>query len=92
MVKLTWDRFQLWQRWDEYPERKDDPPMTVDMTFWYEDELYYLDTISREYAILTEKCETVAADPNFLVLLNKPVQKWKGRSFHELIDEMIFKN
>ena len=21
MIKLTWDEFQDWQRWDEYPER-----------------------------------------------------------------------
>ena len=26
MDKMTWQEFQVWQRWDEFPERSDDPP------------------------------------------------------------------
>ena len=33
--KMSWKRFEEYQRWDEFPERKDDPPMTVDFAFWY---------------------------------------------------------
>ena len=66
--------------------------MTVDMTFWYKDNKYYLDSENHVYAILTESWETIIKDANFLELLNKPIKEWGGKSFHELIENMIFKN
>lgn len=32
--KMTWDEFIRYQRWDEFPELSDDPPMTDDFAFW----------------------------------------------------------
>ncbi len=92
MIKLTWEQFQSWQRWDEYPERKFNPPITVDMTFFYQNKIYYLDSVNHEYAILTEQWETLASDNNFLKLLNKPIKEWDEKSFHELLGEMYFKD
>lgn len=66
--------------------------MTVDMTFWYEGEKYYLDSVEHAYGILTEKWETVAMDSNFLFLLNKPIERWNGKSFRNLIDRITFEN
>lgn len=31
MDKMTWQEFQQWQRWDEFPECADNPPLTVDV-------------------------------------------------------------
>ncbi len=92
ITRLSWEQFQAWQRWDEFPERKNDPPMTVDMVFWYMDNKYYLDSVNHVYAILTEKWKIVEKDVNFLNLLNKPIKEWGGDSFHKLIEKMIFKN
>lgn len=92
LVNITWSQFQAWQRWDEYPERNDNPPMTVDMTFWYQTKLYYLDCIDHEYAILTEDWKPLAKDSNFLRLLHKPIKQWHDKSFYELINQLLFKN
>ena len=90
LVKLTWEQFQEWQRWDEFPEKSDNPPMTVDMSFVYRDRVYYLDIVNHEFAILTEEWQPVETDANFLKLVIKPIEKWDGRTFCELIDEMRF--
>ena len=37
MRKITWDDYTKWQRWDEWPERVDNPPLTVETTFWYKE-------------------------------------------------------
>lgn len=92
LVNITWSQFQAWQRWDKYPERNDNPPMTVDMTFWYQTKLYYLDCIDHEYAILTEDWKPLAKDSNFLRLLHKPIKQWHDKSFYELINQLLFKN
>ena len=41
VTKMTWSRFMEYQRWDEFPERTDNPPMTVDFAFWYQGKKYY---------------------------------------------------
>ena len=33
-AKMTWQEFQEWQRWNEFPERSNDPPLTVDPCFF----------------------------------------------------------
>lgn len=92
LVNVTWEQFQSWQRWDEFPERSENPPMTVDMTFWYRGEKYYLDCVNHEYAILTEKWRCIASDKNFLRLLNKPIERWNEKSFHEIVAALRFVN
>ena len=90
LIKLTWDQFQKWQRWDEFPEKSDNPPMTVDMSFVLQNNVYYLDMINHVYAILTDEWLPIETDTNFLNLVTKPIEKWEGKSFYELIDEMQF--
>lgn len=92
LVRLTWEQFQEWQRWDEFPERCADPPMTVDMSFIYKDRLYYLDMINHKYVILTAEWDPIATDDNFLALLKKPIEIWSGKTFCEELDEMQFVN
>lgn len=66
--------------------------MTVDMTFSYNGIKYYLDVVDFEYSILTTTWEKVAANKNFLTLLNTPIKEWDGKSFHELINDFEFEN
>ena len=35
--KMTIDEYIKWQRWDEWPERADNPPLTVETVFWYKE-------------------------------------------------------
>lgn len=90
LVKVNWEQFQEWQRWDEFPERADDPPMTEDMTFYYEGKKYYLDGINGGYAILTVDWEEIAFDKNLLSLLTKPV--FGNESFRDKIESFLFVN
>ncbi len=92
LIKLDWLQFQIWQRWDEFPDQRANPPMTVDMQFWYMQRLYYLDRVNQKYVILSENGEIIASDENFLNLLRKPIRAWRDKSFQQLIDQMFFKN
>ncbi len=92
IVSITWEQFKKWQRWDEFPERKSDPPMTVDMSFWLGGKEYYLDSVDHKYAILSEKSEIIASDNNLLSLLSKPIDAWGRKTFRELIGEMLFQD
>lgn len=35
VIRMTWKYFEEYQRWDEFPEYADSPPMTTDFAFWY---------------------------------------------------------
>lgn len=89
-TKMTWDEFSKWQRWDEFPELKENPPMTVDVYFFYNGDGYYIDGIGDEYVLQTESWEAVASDKCFLRLLTKPLEVFGGHSFQELIQELEF--
>ena len=69
LVKVNWEEFQRWQSWDEYPEIIDNPPMTLDMTFYYNDKVFYLDAIRDGYAIFSSEWKEIIFDKNFLKLL-----------------------
>ncbi len=87
--KLNWDQYTLWQRWDEYPERKNNPPLTVETTFWYDEEKYTVTSINEKYVIVKQPSfEEVISSDNFLELVNKPF--FKGKTFKELIDDFWF--
>lgn len=92
LIKLDWLQFQIWQRWDEFPEQRANPPMTVDMQFWYMQRHYYLDRLNQKYVILNEHGEIIASDERFLKLLCQPIEIWGQKSFQELIDKMLFVN
>ena len=92
IVSITWEQFKQWQRWDEFPERRDDPPMTVDMKFWFDGKEYYLDCVGYKYVILSEKSDIIASNNNFLSLLTKPIDAWDKKTFQELIGKMLFQD
>ena len=38
--KMTIDEYIKWQRWDEWPERADNPPLTVETVFVQRKKIY----------------------------------------------------
>ena len=90
LVKVNWEEFQRCQSWDEYPEIIDNPPMTLDMTFYYNDKVFYLDAIRDGYAIFSSEWKEIIFDKNFLKLLTKPL--FGGDSFKDLIEQFLFVN
>ena len=89
-TKMTWDEFTKWQRWDEFPELEDNPPMTVDIAFEYNGSCFYIDMISGEYVLQTESWDVIASDANFLKLLTAPLEIFGGSSLQELIQTFDF--
>lgn len=90
LVKINWEEFKKWQGWDEYPELSDDPPMTVDMTFYYNGNEFYLEAVRDGYAIFNSEWKELIFDRNLLSLLTKPL--FDGKSFKDLIVCFLFVN
>ena len=86
--KMNWMQFAEYQRWDEYPERADNPPMTADFAFWYHDKKYFCTGEDFGNIIADESWNRMAYDNNFLKLLECPI--FDGKSFHDCIDEILF--
>ncbi len=86
--KMSWDQFLFYQRWDEFPDRSDNPPMTVDFMFWYKDKKYYCTGEDYGFVIVDEDWNRLAYDKNFPRLLEMPL--WEGKSFHDCITEILF--
>lgn len=90
LVKINWEEFQKWQSWEEYPEMSDNPPMTVDMTFYYKGNEFFLDAIRDGYAIFTSDWQELSFEKNLLKLLTKPL--FENKSFKDLIEQFLFVN
>ncbi|MCM1277338.1 MAG: hypothetical protein NC299_18595 [Lachnospiraceae bacterium] len=88
--KMTWLEFTEWQRWDEFPERTNDPPMTVDVMFFYEGNEYYIADDYGQYHFYTKDWTSVYADENFLKLLTTPIDLFHGKSFEMAIGDLDF--
>ena len=89
--KLTMDEYIKWQSWNEWPEREDDPPLTVETPFWYENQEYMVTKIKNEYVIVMQPDFTiVVSNNNFKELLEMPFLN--GKSFHELIESFLFED
>lgn len=86
--KMNWKKFSEYQRWDEFPERADNPPMTVDFAFWYHEKKYYCTGEDGGNVIVDENWERLAYDKNFLKLLEFPV--FNGKSFRDCVDDILF--
>lgn len=86
--KMTWKQFEDYQRWDEFPEKQDDPPMTTDFAFWYKNKKYYCTGEEFGYVIVDESWNRLAFDKNFLKLLGMPI--FEGKSFRNCIEEILF--
>ncbi len=87
--KMTMKEYAKWQSWDEWPERKNDPPLTVETTFWYEGKEYMVTRLRKEYVIVSQPdFKEVISNKNFKNLLEMPFIS--GKSFHDLIEEFLF--
>lgn len=86
--KMTWDEFTRYQRWDEFPEFSDDPPMTDDFAFWLHGKKYYCAGEDQGNILVDEEWNRLAYDKNFLQLLRQPV--FDGKSFYDSIGEVLF--
>ena len=91
VINMTWQQFQEYQRWDEFPERVDNPPFTADMVFWYGEKRYIIAGIDAGVAIFEyDEYRMLVYDDNFLVMLQKP---FGGKnSFKDLIEEILFED
>ncbi len=88
--KKTWEQFSKYQRWDEFPERADNPPMTVDFSFYKDGQKYYCTGEDYGFVIVDAGWNRLAYEKNFLKLLE--TQIWDGRSFKDCIDDLIFED
>lgn len=100
-VKMTWDDFVEFERWDEFPERADDPPYTAEIEFKYNGRMYFLDCMTDQethtrhliwYDVVkdgdSENIVEFARFDNFLKAVNAPL--FDGKSFRERIGEFMF--
>ena len=85
---MTWVEFKQWQRWDEFPENRNNPPMTVDFSFCYNNILYYVERQDNLYHIFDENWNIVQSNVNFLQLLESTI--WDGKSFKDIIENATF--
>lgn len=90
MSKMSWTEFQKWQRWDEFPEFTDNPPLTVDVSFVFEDEVYYIVYDYGEYHIYDSKWNAIYSHQNIKTLLAIPLSLFHGKSFAETCNELVF--
>ena len=65
MAKMTWLEFTEWQRRDEFPERADNPPMTVDVMFFYNGNTYFIDESYGQFHILDKDWMPISSDKKF---------------------------
>lgn len=100
-VKMTWDDFVEFERWDEFPERAYDPPYTAEIEFKYKEKIYFLDCMTDTethirhliwYEVVKngdkEDIIEFARFDNFLEAVNAPF--FDGKSFRERISEFLF--
>jgi hypothetical protein len=86
---MTWKEYVEWQRWDEWLEKSDNPPLTVETSFWYNGQEYMVTSINGVYAIVKQPdFEIVISNSNFIELLNMVFLEEK--SFEELLPELLF--
>ena len=87
--KISWSDFKHWQRWDEWTERIDNPPLTTEMVFWYENKQYMITTLQSKYVIVSlPEFNEIISNNNFLELLNTTFIN--GHTFKELLSELLF--
>lgn len=89
-AKMTWQEFIEWQRWDEFSERIDNPPMTVDVMFFYKNSTYFIDEFHGQYHILDENWKSINSNKNLLTLLTTPIKLFNNESFCDVIDNIDF--
>ncbi len=87
--KITWEEYTKWQRWDEFPERVDNPPLTVETYFLFNNQEYLVTSLDGQYVIVTmPDFKKLITNNNFLELLTTTFKD--GKSFKELINDFLF--
>jgi len=84
---MSWNQFQQWQRWDEFPERTENPPMTVDFAFRYRGKRYFCTGEEFGFIIVDADWNRLAYNKNFGELLETPI--FLGKSFHQCLGEIL---
>lgn len=88
--RRNWKQIEEAERWDEWPERIDDPPLNTEIHFWYKDISYLVTEIRDDYLILEENTwNIIVKSKNFRVLLEKKIFI-DGKTFKELVPKMWF--
>ena len=90
VTKMTWSRFMEYQRWDEFPERTDNPPMTVDVMFFYRGNTYFIEESYGQYHIRDEDWNPISSNKNLLTLLTTSAPLFKDKSFRDTINQIDF--
>ena len=89
VTKMTMEEYADWQGWNDWPDRADNPPLTVETVFWYKGKEYMVTSLHDEYVIVSQpQFAEVISNKNFKDLLEMPFDGEK--SFSELIDEFLF--
>ena len=88
VTKMSWEEFTLFQRWDEFPERTDNPPLTVETIFWYNGTKYMITKLEQRYVIVeSESFDEIRSSDNFIELLTNDFIS--GKSFKELLPDIL---
>ena len=91
VVSMSWDEYSKWQRWEEWPELNNNPPLTVETTFWYKEKEYLVTSLQGDFVIVSQPEFTeVIRNSNFRSLLTMPFDN--GMSFKDLIQEFLFED
>ena len=86
---MTWDEYGKWQRWDEWPEKAENPPLTVETSFWYENQEYMVTKLGDDDVIVSQpEFEIIISNKNFISLLEMIFIH--GKSFKELLPKLLF--
>ena len=87
VIKMTWESFEKYQRWNEFPELEENPPMTDDFMFWYKGEKYFCAGEDYGHIITDADWNRLAYNKNFLELLLTPIMQ---HTYHKILKMQLY--
>ncbi|SEQ79486.1 hypothetical protein SAMN02910369_02442 [Lachnospiraceae bacterium NE2001] len=91
VTKMNWDEFVAYQRWDEFPEKADNPPLTVETVFWYNNTSYMITKLGHMFVIVESgSFKRIISSDNYIELLTKVFVS--GKSFKELLPDILIED
>lgn len=88
VTKMSWEEFTSFQRWDEFPEKTGNPPLTVETIFWYNGTKYMITKLDQRYVIVeSDSFDEIKSSINFIDLLTS--EFISGKSFKELLPDIL---
>ena len=87
-MKMTWNEFtQEVLGWGQFPDSKENPPLTSETLFYCEGNQYMITQIGERYLIVSQpEFKTIVESHSYPQLLEKPFIE--GKSFHELFSHI----